>query len=267
MRNHSFMQSLEPRRLLAADLDDGVLVVTGTSGGDDLEFSETIDDIVVNLNGEEERFHTTDVRLILVDVGSGADSVILGNRNVPAHVRGGRGNDSLSGGLAKDTLLGEGADDYLFGNAGNDLLDGGGEADLILGGAGKRDLVDYSTRTGDLDIDLSGDDEDDGEAGENDSVLTDVEIVFGGVGDDDIRTQSSRACSLFGGNGDDTLTGGSGDNVLVGGNHEDRLFGNAGNDTFFTEDGDADTLSGGTGTDAADRDNAIDVATGIEQNL
>ena len=48
------------------------------------------------------------VKLISIDTEGGNDEVILGKVSIPAFVKGGSGNDSLSGGAGDDTLLGEG---------------------------------------------------------------------------------------------------------------------------------------------------------------
>jgi Ca2+-binding RTX toxin-like protein len=266
MRFETHIETLESRRLLSADLENGVLTVLGTSADDRVTIYRTTDDTAVIVNGEEERFKG--VQFIAVDVGFGADQVIVSRSiTLPTQIKGGRGNDSLSGGSGRDVLLGQGADDYLFGGAHNDVLDGGGEGDDMIGGDGARDIVDYSSRVNDLEVDIAGDDEDDGENDENDSVLLDVEIVLGGAGDDDLAVASGRRTTLVGGAGDDTLTGGSNHNTFDGGSGNDLAFGFGGNDVFWFEDGQGDTIHGGSGDDAADVDNAIDVATGIERNL
>ncbi len=253
MHSANLIESLESRRLLSASLSNGILTVLGTASNDTLTFERNGSDLIVRMNGERDDFTLENVRVILIDVGTGADSVILGNRNIPTHVRGGRGNDTISGSDAKDTLYGEGGDDYIYGNAGNDVIDGGGEADTLLGGSGKRDLVNYSSRLGNLTVDLSGDATDDGESGENDSVFTDIEIILGGNGNDNLSTKSSKQCTLAGGDGDDTLTGGSSGDVFDGGDGNDLMYGNAGNDKFLADDdpNQPDTIFGGSGDDIA----------------
>lgn len=267
MRSATFIEPLEKRRFLDTSLSNGVLVVLGTSGDDEVTFRQSGDDLIVQLNADDDTYARNQVAVILIDVGFGADSVILGNLPIRAQIKGGRGNDVISAGNGNDTIYAEGGDDYIFGGAGNDVIDPGGEKDLILGGSGARDLVDYSWRTNNLDIDISGDDEDDGEAGENDSVLTDIEIVLGGAGDDNLADASGKRTTLVGGSGDDTLTGGSNNNVFDGGSGNDLAFGFGGNDLFWFEDGQGDTIHGGSGDDTMDVDNDIDVATGIERNI
>ncbi|MCA3015308.1 MAG: hypothetical protein INH41_23215 [Myxococcaceae bacterium] len=91
---------------------------------------------------------------------------------------------------------------------------------------------------------------------------------------------TTRAVTLEGGAGDDSLTGGDGDDVLRGGADADTLVGSAGADATSGEAGDdvflegaaangADVLNGGTGTDTvryADRTNAVTVTVGSGAN-
>jgi Ca2+-binding RTX toxin-like protein len=268
MQLNPFCEILESRRLLSVSLSDGILLVQGTTADDEVNIFRTVDDVVVDLNGHEDRFPAGEVGGILVDTGFGADQIILSRQlQIRSQLKGGRGNDSISGGDARDVIFGEGGDDNLYGGGGNDVLDPGGEADTILGGTGNKDLIDYSWRTGDLHVDISSEDHDDGESGEHDSVLTDVEVVLGGSGDDELLDASGKATTLVGGSGDDTLTGGAGRNTFDGGSGNDLADGFGNDDVFWFEDGQGDTIHGGSGSDAADVDNLLDVATSIERNL
>ena len=268
MQTNTFCESLESRRLLSVNLSDGTLVVQGTSADDRLDIFQTVDDIVVDLNDAEQRFPKPQVAVILIDTGFGADRIILSRTlQVRSQIKGGRGNDSISGGDARDVIFGQGGDDYIYGGGGNDVLDPGGEEDTILGGTGNKDLVNYSDRTGDLHVDISTEDHDDGESGEHDSVLTDVEVVLGGSGDDELLDASGKSTTLVGGSGDDTLVGGAGRNTFDGGSGNDLADGFGNDDVFWFEDGQGDTIHGGSGNDAADLDNLLDVATSIERNL
>src|SRR5205814_5050102 len=88
--------------------------------------------------------------------------------------------DRVLGGSGDDTLTGDSYANTLNGNGGNDRLDGGRGADTLVGGDG-RDLADYSSRGGNLMVDLDNN-SDDGEGGEHDNVRSDVEDVAGGSG-------------------------------------------------------------------------------------
>lgn len=135
----------------------------------------------------------------------------------------------LEGGTRGDTLIGNGQVQRLHGNGGNDILDGGLGPDQLFGGTGT-DTVDYSQRINPVTVSVdsvAGD----GEAGEDDWVPVENEIVIGG-------------------SADDTLSGPLGDNVFVGGPGRDLLRGDAGSDTLDGGTG-PDTLSGGAGFDTA----------------
>jgi len=157
---------------------------------------------------------------------------------------------TLYGGSGNDTLISGGGSDHLFGEAGNDLLNAGLGKDVVSGGSGT-DTADYSSRIKNLMITLNGV-ADDGQAGEGDNVMTDVENVIGGAGDDRI-TGSSASNVLRGDAGNDTLDGGAG---------RDSLFGEAGNDTLLGVDNFVDLLDGGSGTDTATGD-TLDVRVHI----
>jgi Ca2+-binding RTX toxin-like protein len=202
---------------------------------------------------------------------------------------GGMGDDTLSGdstantiygGPGMDTLNGAGGNDVLYGEAGNDTFDetlyddedadglpyevaasqATTGADTFIGGDGT-DVIDYSARTGIVTAVMDGDvktiasiaagtsPRTDGESGENDNVVNDIENIYGGENND-------------------ALTGNALNNLLRGGPGNDVLTGLAGDDTFdektgwdtssppavadATLDSGNDTLVGGAGTDTAD---------------
>jgi hypothetical protein len=92
-----------------------------------------------------------------------------------------------------------------------------------------------------------------------DSVSADL-----GAGDDKFTTANvtiplalaggANDDTLNGGNGNDTLAGGDGNDVLNGGLGVDDYFGQAGDDTILANDGIAERISCGTGTNRADND-------------
>jgi len=154
-----FVQNLEGRRLLAADLSQfGVLRVAGEAGVDNaISITQSAAAINVDVNGEASSFAAEDVRrvsvfgrdgndTISVDVdvwvrvsGRAADDVITVDAPY-SRVIGGQGNDSITGGDGRDVLFGGPGDDVLVGNAGNDYLSAGFGDDQLDGGAG-RDLL------------------------------------------------------------------------------------------------------------------------------
>jgi Ca2+-binding RTX toxin-like protein len=179
-------------------------------------------------------------------------------------------------GAVDDTINQDGGagSDTLRGSSGQirNSLDGGAGADLLAGGPGAGDVAQYALRVNAVNVSLD-DVANDGEAGENDNVLSAVEDVATGSGGDtvsgspannDIQTGSGNDV-VFAGAGDDTVLAsagadqvslGAGDDFASGDSGADLLDGGDGND-FFTPgspvglvgDG-ADQVFGGTGLDA-----------------
>jgi Ca2+-binding RTX toxin-like protein len=168
-------------------------------------------------------------------------------------------------------LIGNDGPNVLRGGWGDDVLDGGGGADTLIGDRGI-DVADYSSRSAPVSLTLDGQ-ANDGEAGEHDSIASDVEDLIGGDGDD----------TLAGDGGDNVLDGGPGADVMTGGGGFDAvdyfyrdapvradLDGQAGDDG---ETGEGDTIGadvegifGGAGDDTL-TGNALDgFLTGEEGN-
>jgi Ca2+-binding RTX toxin-like protein len=181
----------------------------GGSGNDTLDGSAKATDEMLGESGNDD----------LRDFG--------GFKNI---LRGGTGNDGLYGGTTDDTLEGSSGDDDLNGGGGNDTLDGGVGADTIDGGASgvsptgldNRDIVTYAGRLANVSVNLSSPDGPQGVSGENDKIR-DVEIVFGGAGDDVLIGDGANN-TLFGGVGNDFLGGEAGADTLVGQDGNDTLF-------------------------------------------
>ncbi|MEO7729484.1 MAG: calcium-binding protein [Kofleriaceae bacterium] len=183
----------------------------------------------------------------------GTDIEILKGGMGDDHLTGSANPETIYGGPGNDTIAGGGGNDLLYGDAGNDVFDEGSGvngADVFNGGPGI-DLVSYAGRGNTVLVSLDGV-ANDGEVGEGDKVMLDVEDVTGGSGNDTI-TGSALGNTLDGGAGNDTISGGGGNDVLRGGLGNDILNGEAGDDTFDEgADGGADTLTGGTGIDTVD---------------
>jgi Ca2+-binding RTX toxin-like protein len=238
MRNT--IENLESRMLLSAnfvlptnahpmynyawvDHTTHVLTVEGTTGADQLSV-EIGSSVEVWIN--DTRFLTddlSDIRGIAMYGYGGNDSLYV--------------SDQL---VIPSTLSGDAGNDTLYGGNGNDLIDGGTGADVLSGGVGT-DTIDYSNRTNPLRI-IIGAGPTSGEAGENDNILNDFEIVQGGVGNDFIVGSLNKNMQIFGNAGNDSLTGGNANDMLDGGDGDDLLNGGYGADAFF----------GGNGNDTID---------------
>jgi Ca2+-binding RTX toxin-like protein len=202
-----------------------------------------------------------DVRRVVVRLGDGDDfaTTSVAGRT---QVYGGAGNDRLEGGEGASDLFGEAGDDVLEGGDGDDLLDGGAGADLLSGGANaieflELDIALYARRTAGVRVSLDGV-ANDGEPGEGDNVLPDVEVVVGGAGNDVLIGSAEEVNALLGGGGNDVVRDGGGEidllfgergnDLLVGGAGTDDMVGGAGNDRLLGGAG-PDLLRGGAGRD------------------
>lgn len=159
---------------------------------------------------------------------------------------GGAGSDTLRGPATPPTSILGGARNFLPGEAGGDTL---------VGGPGPADIAYYRERTAGVAVSI---DEvaDDGEAGEADNVLSAVERITTGAGDDTI-TGNAADSILIAGAGNDTISGGAGDDGIDAEAGTDTLAGGEGDDDLYPgfavagrPDG-ADTITGGPGVDYA----------------
>ena len=228
--------------------------------------------------------------------GSGPSSASYG-------MRGGDGSDRLTSGNGEDTLAGEAGNDVLEAYDGADTVDGGAgddslsaeslqdAADVYIGGDGFDTIggnvstgLDFSEPDADIGVSLDGV-ANDGEPGEGDNVMPDVERVkalgrhvtlvgsnaaneliatgdsstIRGLGGDDRLIGADGADSLEGGEGADYLEGGFGPDVLDGGGGVDQFVGDkterdviaSGNDTIRARDGLAEQINCGIGSDKA----------------
>lgn len=227
--NDSFPQST---------LTDGADTVSGGAGTDDVSYKGRKLPVRVTLDD-------------LVNDGNDADANGVADEgdNVKADVEnviGGLGADRLEGSAAANSLVGYKADDVLLGGGGDDSLDGQSGADSISGGAGV-DKALYASRTlpATVDIDGAWDDgtTEDVSGTRRDNVMTDMESITGGTGDD-------------------TLTGSAGANTLEGGKGADTLSGLDGADTLLSWDSVVDRqVFCGAGTDSATADSSDPVPT------
>jgi len=154
----------------------------------------------------------------------------------------------INGGAGDDTITGGGGNDTINGEAGNDTIDGGLGNDTVSGGMNV-DTIDYSWRSAGVTVKIDGY-ANDGQSGEADNILTDVEIVKGGWGNDNLWGNSADTVfrTFFGHWGNDTIVGGGGNDTIRGGAGDDMSIGNGGNDIIFADSG-LDSMYGGDGND------------------
>ncbi|MGQ0597916.1 S8 family serine peptidase [Aquabacterium sp.] len=185
----------------------------------------------------------------------------------------GSGTTQAIGNLGNDTLLGTTGDDWLIGAQGADKFSAGAGKDLLV--------IDASDRMADID---GGTDIDTVLVADDHGVLlnlaqTNVEVVYGGYGDDvfigggadnyfidgaaggDFIMGGVADDVLTGGDGTDVMDGGKGDDLMRGGRDADQLAGGEGNDVIDGGQGD-DTLDGGSGNDVIVASGGTDLVDG-----
>jgi Ca2+-binding RTX toxin-like protein len=233
--------------------------LVGGSGSDALNGGANVDSVSYNPESRD----------VSVTAGAGAnddgvidvDSGTAGNQSegdtVAADV------ESIAGGGGDDTLVGGTGAGTIAGNGGNDVLNGGADtlSDTINGGSGL-DTVSYAGRSNPVTVTLDGI-ANDGEGGENDNVLANVENATGGGGADSI-TGNDSVNRLNGGGGGDTLQGGLNNDVLDGGAGGDTLNGGGGTGDLVDYSAEVAALTitiDGVANDAGQGDN---VGTSVE---
>jgi hypothetical protein len=226
--------------------------------------------------------------------GDGNDFLEAGN--IGATLNGGNGNDTLEGGPGNDVLNGGAGQDSLTGDettefqmpatppTNADVLSGGDGSDTLFpsngtnqvsGGAGV-DEVDYNDNIENatataivatpVSVSLDGL-ANDGYAGNNSNIATDVEDVSVNDGTD-CTTGITLPCAygnaaITGDSGPNSLAGGSGSDTITGGGGGDFMSGNLGNNTLNGVNGYPDRVDcGGTGTANVDQlDTVLDCTT------
>ncbi|BAQ63586.1 calcium-binding protein [Geminocystis sp. NIES-3709] len=221
--------------------------------------------------------------------GGDADDTINGGSGNDT-ILGDAGSDTLNGGLGNDSVVGGDGDDTLIGSRGNDRLIGGDDmmttdtadysdlgqrvtlrpqgvvakdggfgtdtlvgVETIIGTTGQSNLIDVSTSSLDINVDLGNDtltviDFDGMGTDLNFDVINFVNVT-GGSGNDTI-IGSAVANTLNGGVGDDSIQGGAENDNLNGGNGNDILEGGDDNDTIIGSSGSDSIFGGVDGTDS-----------------
>jgi Ca2+-binding RTX toxin-like protein len=235
-------------------------VVTITQGGGNFTISDSGATITPGTSCQSVDEHTVTcpdagaarLDLALRDLGDSATN----DNAVPIHFRGGLGDDTLTGGGGADTIDGDDGADTLYGRDGGDIVFGeaairacdgqGSSTNTMSGGPGADEL--RGGQGSDVISAGDGDDRVEGCAG-NDRLQGEggIDTLIGDDGDD----------SLDGGEGNDILGTPEGVGVLARSRElgNDSVNGGPGNDELFPGPGpsfgtgDADTLTGGEGSD------------------
>lgn len=179
---------MESRRLLSADLADGVLTIVGTNQSDHVEVGVDGGSLLVTVNDSPYSFNLAEVGSIHINAGNGHDTVLVDDAVViPCLIDGETGDDWLKGGGGDDVIHGDQGKDHIEGSPGNDELYGDNGKDDLDGGYGEDQL--------------------DGGNGKDE--------CLGGEDND----------TIHGGRGKDHLDGGGGENVLDGDDGADAAVG------------------------------------------
>ena len=173
----------------------------------------------------------------------------------------GAGNDTVFAGLGDDTVSAGTGDDLVYGGVGDDSLLGEAGADTVYGDAGD-DFIDTSGPTPIPDIDYPGVYPADANPD------NDRDLVFGGAGNDTIRT-GDDADTIYGDDGNDLIFSGIDADLVYAGAGDDTIVGSEGADTIYGAGGD-DLIYGGLDDgigDALDLPDAVDLRPGNNIDL
>jgi uncharacterized repeat protein (TIGR01451 family) len=222
------------------EVADGADVLSGGVGNDVVDYSLRSHGVAVSIDGVQDDGDPAvpERDNVLIDVEG-----VLGSRAGDRLIGSGTAN-GLIGGDGKDRIDGMGGPDRIDGGAGPDVESGGdgddvffqgtaiNGSDRLAGGAGT-DTAHYGVRTAGVDLSINGLD-DDGEPGEGDLILSDIENLVGGLGRDTL-TGSDDPNAISGGFESDVLDGRAGDDTLDGGPGSDVVDGGADVDTCASD--------------------------------
>jgi Ca2+-binding RTX toxin-like protein len=215
--------------LVSLSTAPGQIVVRDTVGNLAAQFP------CLSVNAHTAQCPAGSINRYIVDTNDGNDRIV-DTTSLPGSILAGAGNDVVSDGPGNQVIsLG----------SGNDFVIQGRGRDVVSGGLGT-DTASYAPRVLPVSIRLDNL-ANDGQAGELDNVLADVENAYGGSAND-VLVGSPANNTLLGLGGNDFLSGLSGNDVLSGGTGNDLLSGGNGNDLLDGGFG-ADQIFGGAGTD------------------
>lgn len=187
------------------------------------------------------------------NMAGGPGSDFVGGHYGRDRLAGDAGWDALHGGPDDDVLLGGDGTDELDGSEGNDVIGGGADVDLAI----YRSFTEYGAPRGaPLTVTLD-DAPGDGQSGEEDNVLSDVENLRGGARDDVLSDASGAEANLFEGFG--------GNDLINPGDGEDTVEAGAGDDAVDTRDSAVDVVACGEGNDTVYADERDTVGSDCER--
>ena len=127
------------------------VTAVGTSAADVVVATFTApNSVTITMNGNTFSYSRAQVRLLVVNLGDGADSFVGTTCPFALEVNGGGGDDTITGGKSADALAGDSGNDTILGGpgidsceggAGNDFIDAGQDNDGLDGGNGRDVLV------------------------------------------------------------------------------------------------------------------------------
>jgi len=258
-------QSLEPRKLLSAVLDGGLLTLTATERSDKIFImtGENAGEVrVKGIEGVEPDTLFSGVNAIRISSFDGNDKISIeaGLRNMlgdlyGVEIDGGEGNNKITAGSGDDHVVVGNGNNKIFAEAGDDLIEAGSGKNKVFGSEGDDDI---SVGAGQNKIE--------GEAGDDHIRAREGnDKIHGGLGDDSIEAGTGRN-KVWGDDGDDEIStgddndkidGGEGDDLLVGGNGDNKVKGRGGDDRIYTGSG-RDKIDGGDGDDTVDHGSGDD---------
>jgi hypothetical protein len=145
--------------------------------------------ITLNLDDNNDTTSFTAVTAAIVQNGGlGDDTLAASDDSASSTINGDDGIDAINGGAGIDTINGGAGNDVIAGGGGNDVINGGADDDTIVndagsddihGGAGADTMIYTGPGPGPADVNVTLDDiANDGIAGENDNVHSDVDAVL-----------------------------------------------------------------------------------------
>lgn len=278
---------------VAGGADNDTLRFDGTAGNDNIvvtSFGSGFERLEINGLGGDDTLSASGLfsngfAAMQFDGGSGNDSVVgIGSSTplslFPITLLGGDGNDTLSANPTSLTafpltLVGGDGDDSLVGSSASDQLqDGGDGSTTAFAGGGADTLTVTGDSLGNLihvsaigvnNVSVNGGDGDDTIQFDLDANSFAINLTVNGQGGNDsieagFISGTSLAISLFGGDGNDTISGSSVGDTISGDGGDDSLLGNVGNDSItgdvpFSSVAGSDTIVGGDGNDTLIGDN------------